>query len=818
MDSGGDDTVADDLREKIAASGFVGVDRCIDCHLDFSWSAEIVYGYLEGKHVIHDKDINAESDAYCLDCHDPIDDGQLAEEFDELINEDDVPDEGLAAVTCEACHGTGAGHYGIGPMPNPIPDYTQNLDYINDPADLSNLQPGAGCGTCHNKDYPHDNPEGAAIVEKYEESAHIEADGRNEARCVKCHNDEGGRLYKNVRTAAQLYGSVVAIDGEVSPIQCRTCHDSHNAGKLLLDAYEIELEEFSGLEFDVSAEYATCTNCHQPHKAQIFTNLQLLQETLGYDEDGPNGDLIYHGKRWNRVIANTHYDDPSTNEDTGLERIEGYAMDPEDERVCRNCHDVHASDNTINEQWARSGHGGYILEAKEEAATNDRTDPVRRTFQDVFNVRTAGSEASWAKNMWPTDDRASCQRCHTATGAKNFLNGPMDYYEVMDAFMDEVPEAENPNDFSYLEEGQQELLFCWSCHTDNVGTMRNPGAVWLQSRDGSLFGPIPDIGNSNVCSGCHGGRANGEYVRNTPAASRSSSGRVHRLPVAGSLFAAVTNTGYEFDLDDDGDTAEHYVNGAHEHDRIGRNFDNPETGRGPCVSCHMRDADHLYEAKGLYIYDLITENGSAEVESASATFLFRGVAEGDTFTILNGDDADDYSVSSVESETKITLDREMTDSDDGIEAFLPAAIINQALCNTCHGNAMTGAVLQTLNEQFQNAMAYFEVVISGDNYAGEDFDRSSFLRSRGDGVDGKNDYGALQNYEYIGHDGGVWGYVHNSLYIKRILFDSLDWLEPPINGNGPQFDGSITIPADGGWDAAITWLGGNVDTGVVNRP
>ncbi|MFN2369480.1 MAG: hypothetical protein ABR605_11200, partial [Desulfurivibrionaceae bacterium] len=37
------------------------------------------------------------------------------------------------------------------------------------------------------------------------------------------------------------------------------------------------------------------------------------------------------------------------------------------ERVCRDCHDVHAADTTINNQWANSAHGGNIAEVKAAA-------------------------------------------------------------------------------------------------------------------------------------------------------------------------------------------------------------------------------------------------------------------------------------------------------------------------------------------------------------------------------------------------------------------------------------------------------------------
>jgi hypothetical protein len=775
MDSGGDDTVGDDLREKIAASGFVGVDRCIDCHQDFSWSAETVYAYLEGAHVIHDKDINAESDADCLDCHDPIGDGQLAEPY---INKGNIPNEGLAAVTCEACHGTGAEHYGIGPMPDPVPNYEV-------------------CGECHNEEYPHDNPEGAAIFERYTGSnlGHIDADGRNEARCVKCHNDEGGRLYKNVRTAAQLYGSVVAIDGEVSPIQCRTCHDSHNAGKLLLDAYEIELEEFSGLEFDVSAEYATCTNCHQPHKAQIFTDGENLADPS--DEDGPNGDLIYHGKRWDRVIANTHYDDPATSytsvelepddDDYAPNSIEGYTMDPEDDRSCRNCHDVHSAGHNINQEWAMSGHGGYILEAKEAAAAA-RGNPIRRTYQDIFNVRTAGVQEedpdepgyapAWVHYDWDDTNgiggssRGSCQRCHTATGAKNFMNDPDNY------------DPDN-NDYSHLEgwkadpqggnsaiSGQNEMLYCWACHTDSVGSLREPGPITETYNNNPIVRvAYPDVSNSNICMSCHLGREIGEVVA-VSTSDFKDTGFInsHYLASGASLFKVA---GYEFSGAPDYDNLEEYL-----HDMIN------EDDEGPCVSCHMSEggiANHTFE--------VVTKNASDEITAITSNVCAN----------CHDEEFDE----DVLQEFK-----------DGYKAALE--VLDEAL--------------QAEGIYFAEEYPYFYSGLYNPDAAEDDCTQNRPVRNwrkggitkwvpdngdcedsvlvDGDGNTGMDRMGAAFNYNFFVHDPGA--FAHNSHYTKMLIFDSIDYLD-----NG-QLDGTIDLTGHN--EAAAYLKPGYGNIAAVSRP
>ena len=60
--------------------------------------------------------------------------------------------------------------------------------------------------------------------------------------------------------------------------------------------------------------------------------------------------------------------------------------------------------------------------------------------------------------------------------------------------------------------------------------------------------------------------------------------------------------------------------------------------------------------------------------------------------------------------------------------------------------------------------------------------------------------GAAFVYVLLEHEPGA--YVHNSLYTKRLIFDSIDWLD---NGN---MDGDITATVT--TDPALTYLNGGV--------
>jgi hypothetical protein len=63
--------------------------------------------------------------------------------------------------------------------------------------------------------------------------------------------------------------------------------------------------------------------------------------------------------------------------------------------------------------------------------------------------------------------------------------------------------------------------------------------------------------------------------------------------------------------------------------------------------------------------NLVTTANSPIITSSGALFLTRGIKQGDTVSIINGDDAGEYEVESVDSETQLTLSKSLTDSATG---------------------------------------------------------------------------------------------------------------------------------------------------------
>lgn len=754
-DSSDRQVTGDELgNDPVTGVAFVGATTCIGCHEGFSWSSQEVADYLAGEHVIHSEHIAADADPECLGCHDPIGDGPALES---LIDEADVPAGGLAAVGCENCHGAGGDHFGVGPIPVSRPSIDE-------------------CGKCHGalpESHLAFHPEADNIAPNFKLSQHFDASLRNSPICSRCHTDEGAKLYKDVTTRDQLMTVVLSVESN-EKIQCRTCHNPHNAGGLLFEDVE------SRGNVIATAEYATCTSCHMSDKAAVVASEDV-------DEDGnllPDFDqteLMYHETVYYRVLTDTHYDDPET-----TDTIEGYVVDPLSDRACRDCHNIHTVEeiradddsrnfsNTINDQWSKSAHGGFIGEIKLAVAEfyGDALDDVppgldkNRTIEQMIAIKEAGvtdeEAAAWSHYDWDAttefdvddgivNDRASCQMCHTATGAKNFLSDPENYDPLNNDFshldgwdLDGGPNGET------VSSGQNELLYCWGCHSDNAGGLRNPGAIPRPYAVGGTQVVIPDIGNSNICVNCHGARGNMEEyeLAEDPATDMSALApgfgpgtknvtEAHYLVAAATLFSEDTRIGYEY-------AGQDYSNvGFFGHDGIGLNEDDPESGAGPCVRCHM------------------------EVDEDSHLF-------------------------------------KVVDKDaDGVIT----AIRTQATCNECHADpfVMDAEILEEEAEGYHEALDILEVALADNGViftAGYPyFSADSWVN---EGI-----FGAAHNFNYLHHEPG--GYAHNRFYVKRLIFDSVDWLDNGV------LDDTITIDAVTYPEAAV-WFGADEVTGDATRP
>jgi hypothetical protein len=712
-------------------------------------------------------------DTPCIQCHSAVADSLTGETIVAQYQQNSPHDQ--QGLGCESCHGGGAMHNGVGPIPYSSPDANR-------------------CATCHTgtTGVAFKNSFGnMTTIAPLATNSNTEFTTSNHAKgtpshtsglCIRCHTHEGAVLSNKSGFTGDsnvlgngAYGPPVVTSG-YSAFTCDTCHQHggglrgvsgrDNSGNLVL---------WNPDKSNKTDQFNLCTSCHNLYnynQTAVIASGTAASGTLNFE----------HNTRWNRTLVTTHkekgmatllklpFANMTSAADSSNTWITGYAIrmtkpatlisgvtyntDPSYKGPCFDCHGHEAKTNTnnttndptqatIHTDWGRSGHAGGLLNAKYTAAVANAKNAA-----EVDAVTAAYVDAntnSWSHYNWDstlkadgTDDRGACQKCHTATGVSNYLNSPSTYDQLK-------------NNFTHLlgwnqkggSKRQNELLYCWGCHKDaGTGKLRNPGAITTTEYTyNSAAITFSDVSSSNTCVVCHSGRGNSDTIAATAAASRSTRNAAHHAPAAATLFSAASHVGYEF-------PGASYANQSYfQHDKIGTSAAEAATGTsGPCVACHMGPSSS--DGKPSHTLAVLSADGSA--------------------------------------------------------------INNQALCNKCHtSHPMSVAVLTTEKAGATNATLLLSDILKQangqTNYQLTDMTASAFFKGATATV---GDYGAFQNSLYNGTDVGA--YAHNRYYLKRLIFDSIDWAK-----NG-QLTGSITIPA--GYTDAATWFKADATTGVAARP
>jgi hypothetical protein len=280
---------------------------------------------------------------------------------------------------------------------------------------------------------------------------------------------------------------------------------------------------------------------------------------------------------------------------------------------------------------------------------------------------------------------------------------------------------------------------------------------------------FPDVFNSNVCMACHTGRENGESIRQLniqpgmPAFDFKNQTFVssHYLTAGATMF---TVSGYEF-------SGRSYQNmNTFLHDKIGTP-DVPRTGSsGPCIGCHMsrpnKNGNHLF---------LPVSRSSSTLTAGT----FTGIA------------SEVCIICHITSNTVLLeiVNEQKEQFHEALEA------LNDRL-------VARGYVFSPINPYFFNAIAPVDVTYVEQDQTvhcqknlpirnwqtGASITYKVSVSSTGTwscvldqtlnaGVDGtgKNNMGAAFNYNLIEHDPGA--FVHNRMYVKRLIYDSIDWLD-----------------------------------------
>lgn len=628
---------------------------------------------------------------------------------------------------CEDCHGGGQFHHGVGPIPYPNP----NLDRCAE----CHTQATKVLASAHNFNTEGDVPADAIVLadEHYVEGV-----------CIRCHTAEGFIALKNITgdeatleagfDAAEAAGDVPeSFDADGNSIihnpVCGACHNPLTKEMIAAPAW--------APNGTTSDQLKICTACHNYKADGAGGNIFATGESYDVLDDvgnpvTTNTDQIgHHDTSWFRTIATTHYDNPAS------PVIEGYNIRENSDNPCFDCHghelltgtgDADPADSTtltLHTQWASSGHaGGLLSEVVDAVAAIDCTGSASLSrghcYEEVDAALVAGSTSGPFAGHYNFSSGTVfgrvCERCHTSTGASNFLTDPATYDPAN-------------NDLSYLAAGQREMVYCWACHSNaEAGELRNPGSLTLLTIFGSAMQydgadvVIPDSGASNVCLSCHGGGGNIEDARSTRFVG-------HHAQAGGTLFNEEVHMGGEYPGQD-------YTNGYYHHPEIGS-----EDGSGPCVGCHMTDG----ESKN-HTFSIVDEAG--EVNAYTKTFCDTCHTPGAPYEI-----------------TTAKLDEERSGYQEAGE------ILGQVFANVTPGytnNATTDF----------SALDVTDSTLVPDNY-----------------------YYAFQNMKYVEDEPG--GYAHNRVYVKRLVFDSLDVM---MDGT---LDGTITYTAEmlANYPEGVAWLG-----------
>ncbi|WP_129127988.1 hypothetical protein [Geomonas oryzae] len=404
-------------------------------------------------------------------------------------------------------------------------------------AGIITIQPHNACTTCHSY-------RNAVITTAWQTGAHGNASGHTTGTCQRCHATEGAIVgfaagytggYADVLNNADAKAAwTTASTGLTSSngISCAACHaqDPHNGGNILRAVNTYDTVAKAPVVWDPNGngqldQYDVCTGCHT-----LINNSGAL---VGNYHDGSSASV-------ERTISDSHYDNAAT---TAV--IEGYNLRKAGATPCADCHNLHKADVAIQEEWAESGHAGKILANKEAAlvtnaalyynvpsglvpffrpgSTRTYLEDYKRTTTDAANgtpsanalLKTVGATettgAAWVHYNWDqtqgTGNRASCEKCHTATGAANYMGAPATYNAANNNF------SHLPGWTATTGSGSNELLYCWGCHTDSAtGALRNPGAVKADYNFNGSPAIYPDVQASNTCLVCHIGQASGENV------------------------------------------------------------------------------------------------------------------------------------------------------------------------------------------------------------------------------------------------------------------------------------------------------------------
>ncbi|MBW2637004.1 MAG: hypothetical protein JRC86_05700, partial [Deltaproteobacteria bacterium] len=223
----------------------------------------------------------------------------------------------------------------------------------------------------------------------------------------------------------------------------------------------------------------------------------------------------------------------------------------------------------------------------------------------------------------------------------------------------------------------------------------------------------------------------------------------HYFNAVATIYQANLRPGYEYPGRDYADVA------FFAHDDIGLNGDAPETGSGSCSGCHMSSD----EAHTFAVVEKDETGAITGIPTKAACDVCHTPPYEVTLALLNGE-AEGY-----HQALEILNTLFLTEKGFGFNTAYPYFFKD--------------------NDPDDNQITPNEAVFSNRVFLSADWGDEGTI-------------GAAHNYNYLYHEPGA--YAHNRYYAKRLIFDSIDWVD------GNDFDGTIAIDEDT-YPKAAEWFG-----------
>ena len=803
------------------------------------------------------------SNTACVTCHsasiEPLSGDSIVANYTASVHN-------LHSIGCQDCHGAGGSHNGVGPIPYPRPNYVQCADCHNNGVAIS----AAGVTSNISTVFLATNYQ---LVTAYSNSKHFGVQLEADAPCNRCHTHQGAVL--SVVSHFTGDGTVMAAGvGEpgaitaAEPIKCDTCHVTHDSKTLRVDATwnpSTKVGFIASILADpLHNQFRLCTQCHG------YTNPAGYLMGSGTPLSG-TALVGHHEDAWYRIIGSTHYDNPATGVGT---TIEGYVIRTNKETACFDCHGHDAKTNTGNlirndagqyvlntalqstiyTDWAKSAHAGQLLLQKyaaQDAYPKMGDGSYDRSTGMTDAVMAAGvTEATgvaWVHYNWddtvnsnPNNSRGACQRCHTATGASNYLNSPSTYDFTNNDFSHLSGWVKASGGGATVPSPQNELLYCWGCHINAArGLLRAPGAITANYNYGGTLAQFPEVGASNICVACHSGMgASGESISDTTVLTDAQITGGTQVPITGHYMAVAglmyVKNGFTAFVDPTtvvnpaeptpskrytyGDSYIMYYgsgttpagNISSTHRKLGTTLINGDShnsaffvpgnldSNGPCVTCHMQGAGQA------------TRRTSHTLEINANTFnevcINCHATEGTT--TLTGDNFISAFV------------------DPQGEVFQDALTLATTLLKTNYKITYNNTIYPYFFDDNLGAPGFATQV--------KNWTRTGVLVTALSAAEARKLMGACLNIQILDREPAA--FAHARTYSRRLVYDTIDFLDdktinmssgataiatsPSVYGKGTAAytDSTLTTPSPGTTEAMLYLIGWSRTTGGWSSP